>query len=138
VELQELHKYLLDLELEGVSNWMSLEIIAKVLPFEKLPKGLQDLLGERSLFPPGPLSRSGFFLYNDTSCPVIDSATGRIRRRNNEPGDSDLYLFCYQRDYKQALADYRRLFGPTVLIPRYSLGLWCTPTTTSPRASYGI
>jgi hypothetical protein len=93
-------------------------------PFASLPAALQELMRERWKFPPGILSRAGFFLYNDTPSPRMDPETGWVANPTAEEGYQDLYLFYYGADFKQALADYRLLFGATPLLPRYALGLW--------------
>jgi len=92
--------------------------------FESLPVALKELMNERNKFPPGILSRSGFFLYNDTPSPRMDPSTDWVTDSTAEPGYMDLYLFYYGKDFKQALADYRLLFGATPIMPRYGLGLW--------------
>jgi hypothetical protein len=99
------------------------EILA-TWPLERLPPAAQALVRERRRFPPGILSRAGFYCYNDTPSPVLDPAGGWITERTVEPDACDLYLFRYGRDFKQALADYRLLCGSTPMIPRYALGLW--------------
>jgi len=91
---------------------------------DTLPAAVRELILERRKYPPGILSRAGFFLYNDTPTPRMDPETDWVTDPTAEAGYMDLYLFCYGRNYKQALADYRLLFGATPLIPRYGLGLW--------------
>ena len=88
-----------------------------------LPAALRELVRERASYPPGLLSRAGYFLYNDSGEPVLDAADRPVDREAAD-GALDLYLFRYGRDYRQALRDYRLLFGATPLIPRYALGLW--------------
>ncbi len=102
---------------------MALGDLVKALPHDALPSKLRELLRERSKFPPGILSRSGYFLYNDSTQAVLNTETGWPEPRRNSNG-MDLYLFYYGGDFARALSDYRILFGPAPLIPRYSLGLW--------------
>ncbi|MHC4886862.1 MAG: glycoside hydrolase family 31 protein [Planctomycetota bacterium] len=92
--------------------------------FESLPAALRELMAERWKYPPGILSRAGYFLYNDTPSPRMDPETDWVSNPTAEEGYQDLYLFYYGNDFKQALADYRLLFGATPLMPRYALGLW--------------
>jgi hypothetical protein len=92
--------------------------------FESLPSALRELMVERRKYPPGILSRAGYFLYNDTPSPRMDPETDWVTGPTGEEGYQDLYLFYYGVGYKQALADYRLLFGRTPLLPRYALGLW--------------
>ncbi|MBD3239414.1 MAG: hypothetical protein GF331_02425, partial [Chitinivibrionales bacterium] len=74
-------------------------------------------------YPPAILSKRGYFLYNDTPTEVLGDR-GQLCSRDAHPDYQDLYLFLYDKDYAQALADYRLLFGATTLPPRYMLGLW--------------
>ena len=39
-------------------------------------------------------------------------------------GHIDVYVFMYDKDFKQALTDYFKLTGSPSLIPRYALGNW--------------
>lgn len=41
----------------------------------------------------------------------------------------DIYLFMYDRDFKQALFDYFRITGSPAMIPRYALGNWWSRNT---------
>jgi alpha-glucosidase (family GH31 glycosyl hydrolase) len=135
----------------------SLEQVLAANDLADLPAEIQALVRERRKYPPGLLSRAGYFLYNDSEQAVIDPETHWIVPRNaaegnhaippgvataarwmapkNAPGDSlDLYLFVYGNDFKAALADLVRLFGPAPLPPRYSLGLWYSRYPTFNRA----
>ena len=73
----------------------------------------------------GLLSRSGYFLLDDSRTPVWDSQTAWIAPRP-DPGGQDWYLLEYGRHYRQALADYARLTGPVPMPPRYVLGAMIT------------
>ncbi len=99
------------------------EVLATV-PFRKLPPALQELVAERRKFPPGLLSKAGYFLYNDSQTPALDPETNWVLERDAPEGTLDAYLFFYRRDFAQALRDYRLLFGAAPLLPRYCLGLW--------------
>lgn len=102
---------------------LTLEQLLALHPVESLPPHVQELVREREKYPPGLLSRSGYFLFNDSNSPVIDPVADWAADRG-APEKLDYYLFAYGRDYAKALRDYRRLFGPTPLLSRYSLGLW--------------
>jgi alpha-glucosidase (family GH31 glycosyl hydrolase) len=73
-------------------------------------------------YPPGLLSRSGYFLLNDSNGPVLDEDGFPIER--NHPGSRDLYFFVYNDDYKAALRSFRLLSGAVPLLPKYALGLF--------------
>jgi len=89
-----------------------------------IPEPAARLLQERSKFPPGPLSRAGWFLYNDTGSPVLNPATGWVESRAAREDGVDAYLFLYGQDRRLGLRQHRALFGACPLLPRYALGLW--------------
>ena len=41
-----------------------------------------------------------------------------------QPGRSDIYIFCYGRDHRAALAAFYAVSGPPPVLPRWSLGNW--------------
>ena len=50
---------------------------------------------------------------------------------DNPPTDHiDIYVFMYDRDFKQALFDYFKLTGSPAMIPRYALGNWWSRNIT--------
>lgn len=71
----------------------------------------------------GLLSRSGYWLLDDSATPLIDPGTKWITEKTR-PWSTDEYLFIYRDDFKGALKEYTRLLGPVPLIPRYALGCW--------------
>ena len=73
----------------------------------------------------GILSRSGYFVLNDSKSPVWNSITDWIEPRP-EPNDQDWYFFGYGRDYHLALRDYAQLCGRVPMPPRYALGTMIT------------
>ncbi|HTY58271.1 MAG TPA: TIM-barrel domain-containing protein [Bacteroidota bacterium] len=74
---------------------------------------------------PGILSRSGYFLLDDSRTPLWDGASQWIAARGDS-GSQDLYFFAYGRDYKHVLKEYALLCGPVPMIPKYVLGTWAT------------
>jgi alpha-glucosidase (family GH31 glycosyl hydrolase) len=73
----------------------------------------------------GILSRSGYFLLDDSSSPVWNSQTDWIEPRPDAK-DQDWYFIEYGRDYGGGLKDYARLCGRVPMIPRYALGTMIT------------
>jgi alpha-glucosidase (family GH31 glycosyl hydrolase) len=76
-------------------------------------------------FRPGILSRSGYFLLDDSQNPAWDDKTNWINPRPDAESQ-DYYLFQYEDDYKLAFAEYAKLCGNIPMIPRYTLGAWIT------------
>lgn len=74
---------------------------------------------------PGILSRSGFFVLDDSRSPVWDKQSDWIAPRGDKDGQ-DLYFFFYGTDYRHGLKEYASLCGDVPLIPRYTLGTWIT------------
>ena len=87
---------------------------------------LDGVNGDR-LPPPqkGILSRSGYFVLDDSGSPVMDSASAWVAART-EDGDQDWYFLAYGSDYRHALKDFSLLCGQIPMVPRYSLGIWMT------------
>lgn len=88
------------------------------------PEPLREIINERRKYPPGLLSRSGYFLLDDSHSPLIDPSTEWLDKRLQCEGSRDWYFFGYGTDFKGALADYRSLCGAVPMLPRYALGLW--------------
>ena len=74
---------------------------------------------------PGILSRSGYFLLDDSRTPVWDGKTQWIAVRG-DPGSQDLYLFAYGKDFRHVLGEYATLCGSIPMIPEYAFGAWAT------------
>ena len=72
---------------------------------------------------PGPMSRLGWFILDDSDSPIHDPQTNWIKPRNR-PNARDFYVLVYGSDYKQGLRDYAALTGPVPMVPRWSLGTW--------------
>ena len=59
----------------------------------------------------------------------IDDSFGKVIMEDGTLGPApdnhlDIYVFMYDRDFKQALFDYFKMTGAPALIPRYALGNW--------------
>ncbi len=80
----------------------------------KLPKQL-----------PGILSRSGYFVLDDSRTPLWDGATQWIAARGDS-GNQDWYFFAYGKDFRHVLKEYALLCGRIPMIPKYVLGSWAT------------
>ena len=64
----------------------------------------------------------------------IDDSMGKIIMEDGTladpiPNHTDIYVFMYDRDFKQALFDYFKMTGAPALIPRYALGNWWSRNT---------
>jgi len=74
---------------------------------------------------PGILSRSGYFVLDDSRTPVWDTSAVWIAPRR-ESNSQDLYFVAYGRDYAGMLKTFAELCGDIPMIPRYTLGAWIT------------
>ena len=72
---------------------------------------------------PGPLSRNGYFLLDDSGTAVWDKTTEWVKPRVDGDGQ-DWYFFLYGQDYAHALGELSTLLGPIPMVPRYMLGTW--------------
>jgi len=70
----------------------------------------------------GLLSRSGWFLLDDTKTCLFDSTNWVAERNPN--GQQDWYFFGYGHEYKKVLLDYTQLAGKIPMPPKYAFGYW--------------
>lgn len=73
---------------------------------------------------PGPLSRNGYFLLDDSHTAVWNKASDWVEPRGADKRAQDWYFFVYGRDFKGMLADMTKLLGPVPMVPRYVFGTW--------------
>ena len=72
---------------------------------------------------PGPLSRKGYYLLDDSKSALFDTSADWVKTR---PASTNLdwYFLAYNQDYKSALAQLSRLVGCVPMLPRYAFGAW--------------
>jgi alpha-glucosidase (family GH31 glycosyl hydrolase) len=75
--------------------------------------------------PPGILSKSGYFLLDDSKTPLMDTKSDWVIPRP-DTSDQDWYFFVYGHDYSHALKEFSELCGKIPMIPRYTWGIWMT------------
>ncbi len=90
---------------------------------EELPAELKKMIERRLKYPTGILSRSGYFLLNDTATPLFDPATQWWQARP-ERDIQDWYFFGYGLDYPQGLLDFTLLCGKIPMLPKWVFGIW--------------
>lgn len=72
-------------------------------------------------FDKGLYSLDGFVSFDDSKSFLFSNDGTLI----NPPQDhTDIYVFMYDMDFRQALVDYFKMTGTPPLIPRYALGNW--------------
>ncbi|MBR4618289.1 MAG: DUF5110 domain-containing protein [Bacilli bacterium] len=69
----------------------------------------------------GLYSIEGFSSFDDSNTKLLN-ADGTLLDR--PAGSLDIYVFMYDKDFKEALIDYFKLTGFPELLPRYALGNW--------------
>ena len=85
-----------------------------------------DLNAERD-YCKGLYSLDGFASIDDSQSKLIMGDGTLV----DPPADHvDIYVFMYDRDFKQALFDYFKLTGSPMLIPRYAFGNWWSRNKT--------
>ena len=92
----------------------------KIETLKGTARTLDQVDGETQL-EEGIISKQGYALLDDSQSFLLDNENKPKEKNNNS---IDIYLFCYQRNYKLALSDYYHLTGPTPIIPRFALGNW--------------
>ena len=74
----------------------------------------------------GLYSLDGFASFDDSVTKVIMDDGTLV----DAPADhTDIYVFMYDKDFRQALLDYFKITGAPALIPRYALGNWWSRNT---------
>lgn len=74
-------------------------------------------------------------LYSLDGFASIDDSKSKVIMEDGTLADPpldhmDIYVFMYDKDFKQALIDYFKLTGSPSLIPRYALGNWWSRNVT--------
>ena len=82
-----------------------------------------DNRSTKALTDPGPLSRKGCYLLDDSKTALFDPATDWVKPRPAQDGQ-DWYFLAYGSDYKSALSQLSRLVGRVPMLPRYVFGAW--------------
>lgn len=82
-----------------------------------------DNRSTKEITDPGPLSRNGYFLLDDSHSALFDKATDWVKPRP-EKTSQDWYFFVYGNDYSHALGELAKLLGPIPMVPRYIFGSW--------------
>lgn len=75
----------------------------------------------------GLFSLDGFASFDDSNSRIIVQDGTLLEPIN---GHIDIYVFMYDRDFKQALFDYFKMTGSPAMIPRYALGNWWSRNVT--------
>ena len=82
-----------------------------------------DGRSSKTVTEPGPLTRNGYYLLDDSHSALFDKTTDWIKPRR-EKDSQDWYFFTYGNDYAGALAAISKLTGPVPMLPRYVFGAW--------------
>jgi len=91
---------------------------------EKFATRCLNLALDQHKYPPGLLSKSGYFFLNNSDSAVLDEDDFPIER--DTPGYQDWYFFAYGWNYRQALQDFTILSGQAPLPPWSTMGtFWC-------------
>lgn len=75
----------------------------------------------------GLYSLEGFASIDDSDSFLIEP-DGTLSMRNK--GDIDIYVFMYDKDFREGLTDYYKITGFPELLPRYALGNWWSRNIT--------
>lgn len=104
---------------QGAGQWQ---------PGDKDDKNLLGVPGDmagtvKPVTTPGPLTRNGYFLLDDSHTALRDQKTRWVMPRP-EKNNQDWYFFVYGHDYAHMLYELAQLVGPIPMVPRYVLGAW--------------
>lgn len=78
-------------------------------------------------FKRGLYSLEGFASFDDSDTYLLDKDGTLLER---PAGNIDIYVFMYDKDFKEALTDYFKITGFPELLPRYALGNWWSRNIT--------
>ncbi|TKA02234.1 carbohydrate-binding protein [Actinacidiphila oryziradicis] len=87
---------------------------------------------------PGLLYQDGWYLLDDSSSALYDTAAGKMTPRPGHGGApyQDGYLFGFGHDYEQGLSDLATLTGPSELLPEWAYGVWYSEYMDRTAADY--
>ncbi|MET7455196.1 TIM-barrel domain-containing protein [Streptomyces sp. NPDC005574] len=102
-------------------------------------RGLDGVTGNASVpTTPGLLHKDGWYLLDDTTSALYDTAKQKVTQRPGHGGApyQDGYVFGFGHHYKQAMADLATLTGPPALLPRWAYGVWYSEYIDRTAADY--
>jgi hypothetical protein len=82
-----------------------------------------DNRSTKTVTDPGPLSRRGFYVLDDSKTALFDPPARWVKPRPAKDGQ-DWFFLAYGNDYKTALRQLAQLVGPPPMLPRYVFGSW--------------
>ncbi|MDE6413617.1 MAG: DUF4968 domain-containing protein, partial [Eubacterium sp.] len=69
----------------------------------------------------GLITQNGVYVLDDSKSVLIDEK-GNFQPR--EGNGKDLYIFAYEKNYRETIKAFYQISSPTPLIPRFALGVW--------------
>lgn len=87
-------------------------------------KGGKDWNGNPVDLGQGIISRSGWFLLDDSQSFLLDNSDWAWVNTAPAALRQDWYFFGYGNNYKQALKDYTSIAGKIPMVPKFALGYW--------------
>lgn len=69
----------------------------------------------------GLINESGVYVLDDSDSLLINE-NGKFESRNGK--NKDLYIFAYEKNYRETIKAFYRISSPVPVIPRYALGVW--------------
>lgn len=70
----------------------------------------------------------------DDSRSMLFTSDGFVTARTQDVGRSDIYIFGYGQDYREALNAYYAVSGKAPVLPRWAFGNWWSRFCTCPGA----
>ncbi|MDE5671563.1 MAG: glycoside hydrolase family 31 protein [Eubacterium sp.] len=69
----------------------------------------------------GLITKNGVYVLDDSNSVLIDE-NGKFQPR--EGNNKDLYIFAYEKNYRETIKAFYKISSPVPLIPRFALGVW--------------
>lgn len=92
--------------------------------YDELPKEMQKICDVAKTAPPGPVSKAGYFMLDETWMYMYDREKEWLDTESIRDGYKNLFFFCYGKNYGDALKEFTTLCGKIPMLPRWAYGSW--------------
>lgn len=99
------------------------EVWSTFRDYDELPQGMKDICDTVLKAAPGPISKAGYFLLDESWMYMYDREKEWLDTNVRE-GYVNLFFFCYGRDYAAGLKEFTALCGKIPMLPRWAFGSW--------------
>jgi len=91
--------------------------------YDSLSEKLKNIVRPWKHFPPGPVSRAGYWTLDETGMMFYDPSTKWLDK-NIRNGYQNIFFGAYGKNYFEAMKQFITLCGRTPILPRWAFGTW--------------